>query len=303
MSMATDAARAIRLLSQAMSLVILLAQTATGQPAPAAPPDRLQATQTVLLAGQAATWKPLAQPPYNAAITVKIKLEQAGFRVTFDQTQPHRFVLVLTYIETQGREYGKLERGTDITCEFVFWRVESGTAKKLWSRTIESSTTWPVPIGSHYWDAVQNLEENAYYYYIGELARGLAVTREDEGAVFTRALRQKRLGESASGGGGVQAAGHVVANAGARLNAIGELGRLKDRRALPTLWELAVERDEHGTSQRDAAIKAIGDIGDLDSLDRLSALYNTETDHELRTVLEQAIARIREQRQSEGGSK
>jgi HEAT repeat protein len=87
----------------------------------------------------------------------------------------------------------------------------------------------------------------------------------------------------------------VVANAEARLNAMRELGRLKDRRALPTLWELAGERDEHDTSQRDAAITAIGDIGDPESLDRLSALYNTDTDPGFRTVLEKAMARIREQ--------
>lgn len=245
----------------------------------------------------------LPTPPYNAAITVKTKLERVGFHVTFDQTRPHQHVLVLIYIETEGREYGKLQRGTNITVELALWRPTAGAPKRLWSRTIESSTSWPVPIGSHYWDAVQNLEENPYYYYLGELAQGLTTDEDDAGAVFTRALQQKKLGGSTHESGGVQAGGHVVANAEARLNAMRELGRMKDRRALPTLWELAGEKDEFDTSQRDTALKAIGEIGDPDSLDRLNALYNTETDPGLRAVLEQAMARIREQRQSDGGSK
>jgi hypothetical protein len=297
MSSMTNAIRVLALPSSVAGLIVLLAGPASTQA------DTPQPAQTILLAGQATTWMALPSPPYNAAVTVKTKLERVGFRVTFDRAQPHQHVLAMTYIETQGREYGKLDRGTNISCEFTLWRVTSGAPEKLWSRTIESSTSWPVPIGSHYWDAVQNLEENPYYYYIGELAHGLTASQEDAGAVFARALRQKKLGGAPYESGGGQASGHVVANAEARLNAIRELGRLKDRRALPTLWELAATQDEHETSQRDTALKAIGDIGDPDSLDRLNALYNAETDEGLKAVLDKAITRIREQNQSEGGSK
>jgi hypothetical protein len=302
MSTASKSNHALRLLPLAMGFLILLAQPASAQPAPGLE-EKLQAAQTILLAGQARTWMDLPHPPYNAAITVKTKLERAGFRVALDRSQPHQHVLVMTYLEAEGREYGKLQRGTNITCELTIWRVTPGAPQKLWTRTIESSTSWPVPIGSPYWDAVQNLEENPYYYYIGELAQGLTASQEDAGAVFARALRQKKLGGSTYESGGGQASGHVVANAEARLNAIRELGRLKDRRALPTLWDLAATKDEHETSQRDTALKAIGDIGDPDSLDRLNALYNAETDEGLKAVLDKAITRIMEQNQSEGGSK
>ncbi len=297
--MISNGAGILRSVSLVVCLVVLQGQADGAQPAQDAP----QSAPVVLLAGQAKTWLDLPGPPYNAAITVKTKLERAGFRVTFDRAQPHQHVLVITYLETEGREYGKLQSGTNISCEFSYWRMESGSPRKAWSRTIESSTSWPIPIGSHYWDAVRNLEENPYYYYIGELIHGLAEGRDDAGAIFTRALRQKRLGRSTTDGGGSQETGHVVANAEARLNAIRELGRMKDRRALPTLWELAGEKEEYDTFQRDAALTAIGEIGDPDSLDRLSALYNRETDYGIRTVLEKAMARIREQRQSEGGSK
>lgn len=297
---------AVRLPAWFTGLALLAAvQPAGGEPPPSSAAS--QAVQTILLAGQAKTWLDLPEPPYNAAVTVKSKLERAGFRVTFDQAQPHHHVLVMTYIESQGREYGKLDHGTNISLEFTLWGIASGKPQKLWTRTIESSTSWPIPVGSHYWDAVQNLEENPYYYYVGELIQGLTTTREDENAVFARVLRQKKLGGATYESGGFQSAGYVVANAGARLNAIRELGRLKDRRALSTLWELVeqVRRSDEpvDTAERNAALAAIGEIGDQAASDRLSKLYETETDADSRTVIEKAMARIREQRQSNGGSK
>jgi hypothetical protein len=295
------------LLSLLMGLVFLIAARPAGGEVPVPSPASPQSAQTILLAGQSTTWLDLPEPPYNAAITVKSKLEQAGFRVTFDQTQPHHYVLAMTYLETRGRAYGTLEYGTNISLEFSVWRVVTGKPQKLWTRTIESSTSWPVPVGSHYWDAVQNLEENPYYYYIGELVQGVVTTQEDAGAVFARVLRQQKLGETTYESGGFQAPGHVVANQGARLNAIRELGRLKDRRALSTLWELVEQGrrsdDSSDVTQRITALAAIGEIGDPTASDRLSRLYETETDADMRAVLEQAMARIREQQSSDGSSK
>jgi hypothetical protein len=291
--------RSRRLLLVAGMLTVLATVPVSGERTPAPP--------TILLAGQASTSKDLDRPPYNAAITIKTKLERAGFRVTFDRAQPHQHVLAMTYLETEGREYGKLQRGTDIICEFTVWRVTSGSPEKRWSHTVEASTSWPMAIGSHYWDAVRNLEENPYYYYIGELTRELANGRNDAGAVFADALRQQKLGGSTYESGGVQASGHVVANAEARLNAMRELGRMRDRRALPVLWELIEQggrSDElEDSAQRDTALRTIGEIGDPASMDRLSAFYNTHTEESLRAVAEKAMARIREQNQSAGGSK
>jgi hypothetical protein len=274
-------------------MLALLSAPAAGRAQPAAPQVP---SVTVLLAGTATTWLNPNEPPYKVGITVKTKLERVGFRVVMDQATPHDYVLVLTYEETQGRQYPRLEYGTNIRCDMTLWRPGAGAPERLWSRRLETGTSWPTPVGSLYWEAVQNLEENPYYYYIGELVQGMVSTGEDEGAVFARVLRQKKLGSSTYESGGLQASGHVVANAEARLNAIRELGRLKDRRALPTLWDLAGARDEHDTAQRDTAIRAIGEIGDPESLDRLSALYNAETDDGLRIVLDKAMARIREQR-------
>lgn len=271
------------------SLAALLAASTLAQPA----------LPTILLAGQAATWTDLEKPPYNAAITIKTKLERTGFHVIFDATQSHQHVLVLTYLETEGREYGKLQRGTEITCEFTFWQITSGAPEKRWSQTVKAGTSWPTPIGSPYWDAVRNLEENPYYYYIGEFALALATGQDDAGTVFTKALAQKKLTGSAFDGGGVQASGHVVANEEARLNAMRELGRMKDRRALPVLWEIIEQggRSDEGTdaAQRETALRAIGEIGDPSSLDRLNMIFNTHTDESVRAVTDKAITRIREQ--------
>jgi hypothetical protein len=283
------------LLGGATILALLSAPTHSATPA--------GPSVTVLLAGTATTWLDLAEPPYKVGITVKTKLERAGFRVVMDRALPHDYVLVLAYQETQGRQYARLEYGTNIRCEMTLWRPGAGAPEQMWTHQVTTGTSWPTPVGSLYWEAVQNLEENPYYYFVGDLLQGLITAREDEGAIFSRVLQQKKLGSATYESGGFQATGHVVANAEARLNAIRELGRLKDRRALPTLWDLAGARDESDTAQRDTAIRAIGEIGDPASLDRLSALHNRETDDGLRDVLDKAMSRIREQHQSAGGSK
>jgi hypothetical protein len=266
-----------------------------------------QGAQTILLAGRATTWLDLPEPPYNVAITVKSKLERAGFRVIFDQAQPHDYVLAMTYQETPGPAYSQLESGTHISLEVTLWRVAQGQPQRLWVQRIESSTSWPTPVGSPYWDAVQNLEEDPYYYFLGDLVQGIAVNHEDVVTVFARVLRQTTLREEADTGEGFQAPGDVVANQGARLNAIRELGRLKDPRALPILWQLIEQgypsHDISTVREQIAAVAAIGDIGDPAASDRLSRLAETTTDPGLRHALEQARARLTEQAHPGGHAK
>lgn len=248
--------------------------------------ESLHTVRTLLLAGEVSTWLDLAEPPYNIAVTLKIKLERAGFRVVLDPDQPHDAVLVIQYQESPGREYQRFEQGTTITCDLALRHKAVGTVQAY---RFEAATTWPTPVGSLYWDAVQNLEENPYYYYLGELMKGWLGAQEDAGAVFSRMLRHPPMTISTDGGGS-QPTGQVIANQEARLNAVRELGRLKDRRALETLWGLVAQPS---VREREVAVAAIGDIGDPASLDRLTKLYETETDPEMRAAAEAAMTRIR----------
>jgi hypothetical protein len=151
---------------------------------------------------------------------------------------------------------------------------------------IEASTNRPTPVVSLYWDAVQNLEENAYYYYMGELLRGRFSAGQNAVGVFSAVLKEPPVLFSTHGGGRPPT-GREVANQEARLNAIRELGRLKDSQALPALWALIEQPDP---AERATAVAAIGTIGDPGALDRLRKLH--ETDPDLRAAAAQAIQGI-----------
>lgn len=246
--------------------------------------DSLQNVRTLLVTSQVSTWLDLPTPPYNVPITVKMKLERAGFYVVLDPNEPHDAVVAIGYHETPGQQYQRLEQGTNISCRIALQHHSIGP---VLSYDFEASTSWPTPVGSLYWDAVQHLEENPYYYYLGELVKAWLAAQEEAGIVFSKVLKHPPLTFSVDGGG-TQPTDQVVANQEARLNAIRELGRLKERRALETLWDLVRQPDER---QRLTAVSAIGEIGDPNSLEPLRRLAS-DGDSEIRTAAESAIKRI-----------
>jgi len=257
---------------------------------PAEPHDLLKSIRTVLLTGEATTWLDAAEPPYDVGVTLKMKLQRVGFRVVFDPNEPHDAEVVVRYRETPGREYQRLEHGTNITCDLGFQHATLGTLRAY---HMEAATPWPLPGGSLYWEAVRGLEENPYYYYFGELLHGWVMAQDDSSVVFSRMLRQPPLVDAAESGDGSQATGHVVANRGARLHAIQELGRLKDPRAVETLWMLV---DGVHLHERMAAVEAIGALQDRASLDRLSRMQHDTQDAELHRALTNAILLIQQGR-------
>lgn len=252
-------------------------------------PESQQAAHTLLMTGQVSTWMDLPEPPYKVAVAIKMKLERVGFRVVFDPAESHEAVLVVNYQETPGPEYASLEQGTKILCEVTLQRPGGGTHGPDFAHRFEAATSWPTPIGSLYWDAVQHLEENPYYYYLGELLREWLTAHNDAGAVFSRMLRQPPLTIS-MGGEDAHLTARAAANQVARLEAIRELGQMKDRRAIETLWELVGRPNQQ---EREAAVAAIGEIGDPAVLDRLIHLRESQQEASMLALVEKAIARIR----------
>ncbi|HKW86406.1 MAG TPA: HEAT repeat domain-containing protein [Nitrospiraceae bacterium] len=280
----------ILLLTIAPTVVSVLAQSVVQPSSTAQQPDGLRAVHTLLMTRQISTWMDVPEPPYRVAITIKNKLERAGFRVVFDPTESHDAALVISYQETPGQEYARLEQGTKILCEITLQQPGDGAHGQNFAHRIEAATSWPTPVGSLYWDAVQHLEENPYYYYLGELLQGWLTAQSDAGAVFSRMLRQPPLIIS-MGGEDAQLTAQAAANQVARLDAIRELGRMKDKRAIETLWEL-VERPNQ--QEREAALTAIGEMSDPAVLDRLIELRESQQETSMRALVEKVIARIRQ---------
>jgi hypothetical protein len=227
--------------------------------------ERLRNIHTILVAAEASSGPAIAAAYYDVVVTVKIKMEQAGYRVVLGPEQPHDAVLLIEYQELAGREYPNLEIGTKIACTLSVYHPAVG---KLFSYHIEAESAWPRPFGSLYWDAVQNFEENAYYYFFGELARGWLATQTDSLEVFSSALREPPLFQSLDGSDNIVTS-RMAANQNARLHAIRELGLRRDTRALDTLWSLVWNGNN---PERKAAILAIGEIGAPESIETLQEL-------------------------------
>lgn len=255
---------------------------ASGAIPPATPVD------TILLTTHVETWLQMQTPPYNVGVTVKQKLERVGYRVTGDPSEPHDAVLAVTYLEEPGRTYRFLEQGTRITCRFALSIPPRHEGHAVISIDLETETG-PTPLGSLYWDAVQRLEENPYYYFLGELLAGWLRREESATQVFAEVLRDPPLSISTAGEGATTTA-RQAANGLARRGAIEELGRSQDAKALDTLWHLA----EHAArKEREAALVAIGELGEPSSRDRLLELHAAESDPALRAAIEASLSRLR----------
>jgi hypothetical protein len=200
----------------------------------------------VLVAAEVTSAPEVESSPYDVVIAVKLKLEAVGYKVVLNVQQPHDAVLLIEYEEMPGREYPKLEVGTKIVCQLTLYHPSVG---KVFSYPIQAESAWPRPFGSLYWDAVQNLEENAYYYYLGELTHGSLARQADVVDVFATALREPPQIQSLDGSDNIITS-RMAANQNARVHAIRELGLQRDRRALETLWPLAWQGNGRPRSRR-----------------------------------------------------
>lgn len=252
----------------------------------------LGSVRTLLLVDRVSTWLDIPTPPYNVAITVKMKLERVGYRVTLNPRDSHDAVLVITYKESPGRQYARLEQGTVIHCGLDIYTSASPTTNPVLAYRLEAETAWPLPVGSLYWNAVQNLEEDPYYYYLGELLDGFLTRGEPAGQVFAQRLRTPPL-SIPSQESGQQVTARIAANRGARRRTIHELGHLGGKAAQETLWFLVEQSD---SLERKTAVEALGELGDPSSIPRLTELLDTDTNPILRATVEATIAQLQEGR-------
>jgi hypothetical protein len=247
----------------------------------------------VLVGGDASTGASLASSPYDVVISVKLKLEAAGYQVVLDPSQPHDAVFIIEYREMPGREYPNLEVGTRIACTLLLYHPQIG---RVLSYALAVESSWPQPFGSLYWDAIQNLEENPYYYYLGELTHAWLTSQVDAVELFSTLLRDPPLAQSLDGSDNVLTS-RMAANQNARLHAIEELGHQGARRgaarALETLWHLVWERR---LTESRAAIAAIAEIGHPSSVEPLQELAAAEGP--LRSAACSALKRIRSRAKS-----
>ena len=253
---------------------------------PRSPVDQkvLQDIHTILVTGTVQTWLDVPAPPYNVGVTMKLKLEDAGFQVVFDPDQPHDANLRIQYEEIPSGQFQVLEQATAIHYRMQLVHDRLG---EIFSHQFDAEPN-AIPVGSLYWDTIGNLEEDPYYCFVGDLIQGqIHRGRNEEDMlleVLVRPYTQRKMVNAAGARGAAQA----TVQQQARLNIIQELGQgvFNTPEAREALWMVArtAQPDERG-----AAMAQLGKIGDRSFLSPLTTLLENESNPEVRSAGEHAI--------------
>ncbi|RMH02862.1 MAG: HEAT repeat domain-containing protein [Nitrospirae bacterium] len=238
--------------------------------------------RTIYLTGAASTWLNLPQPPYNAMVTVKIKLKEAGFHVVMDPQLPHDAVMTVVYQERPSGQFRILEEATAVRVDVRLIREGQGV---LYARTIVANPS-PVPVGGLYWGTIHNLESDPYFFYLGELVKGWVDTRADAVTVLMAMLRRPYRAE---GSFPEESHGEATLRKLARQHAIEELGRVNIPATRELLWELATRAIPE---ERRVAVTVLGNIGDSTFLPKLRTIAETDRNPAVQAAARAAIARI-----------
>lgn len=244
----------------------------------------LQNIQTILVTGTIATWLDVPAPPYNVGVTLKLKLEDAGFHVVFDPEQPHDAKLLIQYQEIPSGQFQILEQATAVRYHMQLVHDRLG---EIFSRRFEARPN-EIPIGSLYWDTISNLEEDPYYCFVGDLIHGQLHGGRNPQDMLMEILVRPFTDHDAVNPAGSRSSAQAIVQQRARLNIIQALGQkpFDTPEARETLWRVAKQArpDERG-----AAFTQLGKIGDSSFLSPLSRLLEQEDNPEVRSAAEHAI--------------
>ena len=246
-----------------------------------------QNIHTILITGTLQTWLDVPAPPYNVGVTLKLKLEDAGFQVVFHPSQPHDANLRIEYEEYPSGQFQVLEQATAIRYRMQLVHDRLG---EVFSHHFEAGPN-AIPITSLYWDTVSNLEEDPYYCFVGDLIRGQIHRGQKEQDILLEVLLRPFTHPDSVNAAGSRGATQATVQQRARLNIIQELGQgmFNMPEAQAALWTVASKAQPN---ERGAALTQLGKIGDPAFLPPLTTLLEKENNLEVRSAGEQAIRLI-----------
>ncbi len=251
----------------------------------------LQDIHTILVTGTARTWLDAPTPPYKVGVTLKIKLEDAGFQVVFHPSQPHDANLRIQYEEIPNGQFKVLEQGTAIRYRMQLMHEGRG---EIFSHDFEAQPN-PIPLKSLYWDAIANLEEDPYYCFVGDLIWGQIHQGQNAQDILLEVLLRPLTRQNLVNSAGARGANQAIVQQRARLNIIQELGKgvFHTPEAQEALWAIASKAQ---ANERVAALTQLGKIGDSSFLSPLAKLMEKEGNPEVRSAAKLAIRLIESQR-------
>jgi len=247
----------------------------------------LQNIHTILVTGTAQSWLDVPTPPYNAEVTLKLKLEDAGFQVVFDPGQSHDANLRIHYEEIPSGQFRVLEQATAIHYRMQLVHDRLG---QIFSHQFDAEPN-AIPIGSLYWGTISNLEEDPYYCFLGDLIREHLYKGQNDQDILIEVLLRPYTHPELVNAAGSRRAGQASVQQGARLNIIQGLGQgvFDTPEAREALWTLAKKALPN---ERGAAFTQLGKIGDRSFLPPLTALLEQQKNPEVRFAAEHALSLI-----------
>jgi hypothetical protein len=253
------------------------------------------AEPVIYLDVQASTWRPRGRISFGIEPILRMKLISAGFVVTRDSEEQHDLIVRVVYREERGEPIAVNLYGTHISCRILLDRPQQEGGQSI---SIHESPSYRELVTAPYVEVVEKLQTNPYFYFFGDIARGWHRDLDTTGALIQALERQLNqelhkppptpmdtLVSPAETFPDLEA--HF--GPAAQLNAVEELARLKDPRAVELLERLMMQ------AERRTRLRAVYAMEHFDTPTVRPALLrvvNGENDNGVRQAAATVLSRI-----------
>lgn len=244
---------------------------------------------------QASTWRPRGRVSFGIVPSVRMKLASAGFAVTQAPESPHGLILTVEYREERGKQISFNLYGTEIMCVILLDHPQQG---RLLSVKIHESPVYAGLVTAPYVEVVEKFQANPYFYFLGDLIRGRIDAHLDTTGALIQALDRhvdrERHPRAVTPLDTLESPAETFSDldlhfAGlARENAVEELGRLKDSRAIELLKSLMFDSDPR---TRLRAVLALGEFDAPALAPAIARVVQADSDPDVRDAAISVLAR------------
>lgn len=242
--------------------------------------ELLRHAKTIYVEVAFSTWMPRGKTLADVAPTLRTSLASAGFTVIRTSTGAHDLTLKVGYREERGKQYKIDMYGTDITC---LVRLEHPELGSLLDMTIGESSANSESSTPPYLETLERFHTNPYFYFVGDFVKARVASRLNRTEVLLQSLQRLMQNEPPRGDQpeNVHAflPGDMIYPLMVRDNTIQELGRLKDRRAVPFLTTLLGHKDRQ---VRLLSVHALGAIQADEARPDIERVAQQDGDREVR---------------------
>ena len=252
--------------------------------------ELLRHAKTIYVDVAFSTWMPRGKTLADVAPSLRTSLASAGFTVVRNSTDSHDLTLKVDYREERGKQYKFDMYGTDITCLIRLDHPELGS---LLDMTIRESSANPESGTPPYLETLERFQTNPYFYFVGDFVKARVASRLNQTEVLLQSLQRLMQNEPARGDQpeNVHAflPGDMIYPLMVRDNTIQELGRLKDRLAVPFLTTLLGHNDRQ---VRLLSVHALGAIQADEARPAIERVAQQDGDREVRQAAAAVLASL-----------